>query len=750
LIGGRARPAGARALAVALFLAAGSCVTEARVDSPRGGRAAEQVAPSLDVRESDGGPPVVVIAREGDPEPTVALALHGDVTSEEAAVLSEVFSERLGALDVSVRTRADRRSVIVLLSAAVDLERALASLHEPIERGPWTTRAAGWLTRIPAEGTPSARALADCEGRAGRDGPSLDPASPAGLATLERARRQLVAPDRAAVAVVAGRELADDVAQTIEDFAWAEPLGALAAASTTEPAPHVVEHVPAGGPLVEVALRAVDPTAALRAAAELEVGRSPLEVHAARLGLRVRRAAASIDPRGGCVALQLEAAALPADDALAEWLALARADLARREPFDAGEMIRARDAADRVAEVAAWWALSRRAPPRTSAVLVVRTHGDRGPRDLDAALRRRESSGSGPRPTVQRRLERGHTEDWLVVASPCAGPVAGVAQYGAAWLAAAAAGTREWRDGVVVEPFLSGGAVGFLARAPAPADPRVLATRATAAFFAPPPPLPARLEAWGSLHTALTERFGIADEALSAAAAAGGPWVEPFALPRDAPRLDEEALLAALRAVAEGPLAIAAIGSFEDLDGAADQVARFRPLGAPSACPSPPALPAQRIELGAAPGRAAVVAILQPSGHADAVAALLRRARAPELAGLVEGPARADVEVVSRGRSDVVLFTLRGAPEIVQGRAAQLEGALAALAGVAEEELSEAVGSAEREQRMRSAPLRGRLGALLRLAAVSTPGAPPTPAELRAVLVEPLVARPLTFVARPR
>jgi hypothetical protein len=308
---------------------------------------------------------------------------------------------------------------------------------------------------------------------------------------------------------------------------------------------------------------------------------------------------------------------------------------------------------------------------------------------------------------------------------------------------------------VVVEPFFSAGAVGFLARAPAPADPRTLATRATAAFFSAPPALPARLEAWAGLHSELVDRFGVPDEALSAAAAAGGPWLEPLAIPRDAPRLDEEELRGALRAVAEGPLALAAIGSFEDLEVAADEVARFRPPGAPSSCPPTPALPAQRVELGAAPGRAAVVALLQPSAHADALAELVRRARAPELASLLAPPARAEVEVVARGASELVLLTLRGAPEIVEGRAVVLEKALAGLAGTADEELAEAVAAGERARRRRAAPIRGRLEALLRSAArapsgeAGVPGRAPGLGELRAVVVEPLVSRPLTFVARP-
>jgi hypothetical protein len=723
----------------AVALAVASCIGEPRVEEPRRGGFARELERALDVREASGAPPVLVIAREGDPEPAVALAFFGEVTSEEAAALAAAFSERLRAPGVAVRSRSDRRSLIVTLSGAVDMEKALAALRSPLVGGPWAVEVLAALSAIPTEGTPASQRLADCAGRAGRERPTIDPATPMGLEALERARQRLLAADRAAVAVVGERAFADAVAQAVADFEW----GARGASPPVDGASSVVvEHLPSEAASVEVALRAVDAKAALRVAAEIEAQRSPLTVHAERLGLRLRHAAASIDPRGGCMVVRLDAAAAPSEDVLAEWLGLARADLARADPFDVGAMIRARDAASETAEVAAWWALARNSPRSEAAALAVLTHGERALPGLAEVLRRSDDA-RGPAPSFVVQSERGHTEDWLVVASPCAGAVAGTAQYAGAWLAAATVGRRERRDGVVVEPMIAGGAVGFLAHAPSPADPRTLANRAVAAFFEAPSALPARLDAWASMHATLTGRFGVVDEALSAAAAAGGPSLEPFALPRDAPRLGEGDLRAALRALSEGPLSIAGIGSFEGLEDAADEVARFRPPGAPKECPAVSPMPAQRVELASsAPGRASLVAVLQPSAHAGVVAELLRRS--PSL--VFDPPGRTSVEVLARGRSEVVLLTLRGAPELLEGRASKLEAALSELARASDEALADAISESERTQRRETATVRGRLVALVR----GGPTQKPASTELRAVLAEPLVGRPLTFVARPR
>ncbi|AKT40716.1 hypothetical protein [Chondromyces crocatus] len=575
----------------------------------------------IEVRRLDERPRLALVSREGDPAPALVAAVATDLGPAATVALASVIEGRLRATGLELEVQVDRSAFRVVArprgkeQVASFLGALARAFAQPIavdspELALAKRRLLG-LREIPLD-APELLPVAACTGRVGLAGnePVPDLSTPAGARELEAWRRSALHAARTSISAVGPAAFCEETAAALER-AGAWPAGD----EPTDPWP-TADTVGAHS-----SLQLGDRSARLTVAVRVPNARSAAYT-AERLGaisspLRARLAALSIPwspvevlgvarPRGGCISVTVEAAAMqggtPPEAAAAAVAALVRQEIRTELASSPStgvvsrQILTAADARDAAAR-AAWWALSsvaRDQPERWATVLAVPPRRDPpssgetsvGAR-FDVELGRALTSAA--QPSVERRtlVERGQGEVWVLLASPCGVVEEGVSDAGATALAALSAVQPPWEGNVALEPWITPEGIGVIAHAPlddeseTPADlaRRVAdaAARALTGTTAESTALSlARVAALGHLE----RTAGPEAAAMGTFAAAIAPdhpsWVEPFGLWE---RVTGSALHAARhrwQALATGPLRVAVLANADAAQATAAAMATER------------------------------------------------------------------------------------------------------------------------------------------------------------------------------
>ncbi|MBX3199738.1 MAG: hypothetical protein KF894_16500, partial [Labilithrix sp.] len=442
-------------LASALTLAA--CGPREPARSALGGDAA--LLP--DVRTAPGRPPVVVVARQGDPAAAIAVAVTtagipwGDADGDDpeaATALAGLVESRLRAkaIDADVTPSWDGLRASALATSDDAARRLAAALRDVLATPAGDADVVAARRKLAALGQRPLRdrALARwarCVGaphalpeRAGKDYADLD------VARLERWRAAGLGLGRVAVAVTAPPAIAETVATTIlRGPAW-KAGSTIAARSDAAESVDVFEAAAdlASVPVLHATLDVGTSSAAVTTAEALGDPRGPLAARLSELDLpfRLREVTGAAHARGGCVGVVLEAASAPppgADLALrvADAVALVRLEaavfLAESGAARDGRVLSRRSGdAREAAERAAWWALvdQPKAPRPGGGSVTLAVPSRRGAKDAATEPAREALADAVTRATAawdrhvveaRSRVETGQGEAWVLVGSPC-------------------------------------------------------------------------------------------------------------------------------------------------------------------------------------------------------------------------------------------------------------------------------------------------------------------------------------------
>ena len=604
----------------------------------RPGAGAEAAGWALATRSTgDGRPPLAVVAREGDAQGAVAVAvttagLAPGRGALAAVALAALVQARLAehGIDASAVGGWDGWRLRALVDSPATMQRIIdavrTALLTPVAPDEVAlaavARKAAALARRPLP-DPAFAEVARCTGEAYGEG---DPTPPQ-ASELEAWRRAAHGLGRVAIATVGDATLADAAAQALRRApAW--PRGA-----TVPPSPWPAAHGPTavyaaageldpGAARIVVTARTATPERAVAVAPALGDPRGPLASRLAALEApaRVRSVIATAQVDGGCLAtsIDLSAWALASDAParIATAAALARQEVAVEiadgtAPPDVGRELTRRAADPRdAAERAAWWSLAGpragetdaeprmtltvgRAPPRDGAA---------GPGEPDAIRTEIDRATlAWHTPVVEARtfVERGQGETWVLLASPCGtgSESTGDAGIGAAVALAAAAQAGDVARDAQVEPFVSVDGVGVIVHGPARAgeSPERHARRladGTARAFAANELDPARAM---QARTALLARAAQTDSralgSLANALALGHPsWLVPEGTLFGLSSISDESVAVRAAAVRAGPLRVAVLANVDaaQAQAALRAVNRWvaRRPGESRACPS--------------------------------------------------------------------------------------------------------------------------------------------------------------------
>jgi hypothetical protein len=384
------------ASALTTALAAGACGPAKPSADPGASSRAAALLP--DVRLAKDRPPVVLVAREGDPSSAIAVAvttsaLEGNDEDPEAAVaLAGVVEARLAAKGLAptiVPSWSGFRAAVLVATpdaAPSTTDAVREALTAPIDEKDVAAakKKLAALAARPLRDASLAR-WARCVGsphalpqRAGKSGEDL------GAARLERWRAAAHGLGRVAIAVAAPSAMAESVATAIaRGPAWK----AGAAAPSAPPSPGAIDvdvyeaasDMLGAGYVIHATLDVGTGSDAVTTAEALGDPHGPLASRLAALDLpfRLREVTGTAEPRGGCVGIVLEAApslaatpssatgGSPADLAtrIADAVALvhveAQVHLAEGGAgLDGRTLARRAGDAREAAERAAWWALA--------------------------------------------------------------------------------------------------------------------------------------------------------------------------------------------------------------------------------------------------------------------------------------------------------------------------------------------------------------------------------------------------------
>lgn len=493
---------------------------------PRAGGDAK--GPLTDVRFANGRPPVVVVAREGDPAAAVAVAittagLEND-DPEPATALAGLIEARLKAksIDATVTPSWDGLRTSTLATSDAEAVRVAEILREVLTAPATDADLASARKKLTAlAGRPLRdRALsrwARCVGephalpeRAGKE-TDLD------VAKLERWRSAGLGLGRVAIAVTGPGSLGEAVAGSVlRGPIWKGGAAILTSASTstsTSPDADVFDLPADVGaaslpmPMAFITLDVGSSSAAVTTAEALGDPKGPLAARLSELDLpfRLREVIGAAHVRGGCVGAILEASPGSSSSATAD-LAARVADAAALVQLEASVHLagnastlgeasgprlsrRSGDARD-AAERAAWWALvdqqqreqpatSTREPRGTSLALGVPSRRGSTSKDaqqlepsreaLAGALTRAAAAWEKPVVEARSRVEAGQGEAWILIASPCGteGETDADAGLSALFATAVADGAAARATNEArVEPWVVADGVGLLVHGP--------------------------------------------------------------------------------------------------------------------------------------------------------------------------------------------------------------------------------------------------------------------------------------------
>ena len=555
-----------------------------------------------DVRTAEGRPPVVLVAREGDPAAAIAFAvtttdLGWDGTGDDpepATALAGLVEERLEqhGLDAEVTPSWDGLRATALATTAGDATRIagvmreaflgattaedlLAARKKLVALGQRPLRDASLLRFARCTGEPFAPAA-----RAGRDYGDVD------VARLERWRSAAFGLGRIAVAVTGIRATGEAVAAAVlRGPEWR--AGAALATHASGSSVDVVESALDLVPTVHLTLGVGTSSAAVDVAEALGDAHGPL---AARLGeldvpFRIREVTGAAHPHGGCVGAVLETAA-PQSRAthdlaarVADAVALVNLEASAHFTEAGGTRdgrLLARRAGDAraSAERAAWWALVDRSVSTGSSVVLAvpsrRGASEPAPtRDaLTTALAAAATTWNHPVVESRSRIEAGQGEAWVLLASPCGTSSETEADSGISALAAATAAGSSRTDGVTIEPWVVSDGVGVVVHGPpltgesAAAHARRLADIAGRTFAGEPRASTTVGRARADLLQRDARNDGAAMSVLASALAPGHPsWVVPWGASEPIARSADAAVIVRVQALRGGPLRLAVLAN---------------------------------------------------------------------------------------------------------------------------------------------------------------------------------------------
>jgi hypothetical protein len=441
-------------------------------------------------RRSDDHPPIILVARSGDPHGAVAFAAVHDRGASASLAAAALLSQRLregGIADVRSRAQALGFTLDVPVANGKEAQRFVAALGRALESPPRpgepaldaAQAALGALgnRRLAGAGTSS---VAACTGELGvrADEPALDRARlPGTLAELLVAIRSV---ERAAFAAVGPADVLGSTEDAlaggsdwpegdpVED-AWPDRNLTAVDFAGTEPR------------RLSLALRLASPGTALEAADALGNAGGVLarRLETLRPPWRLERAAATVRPRGAC--LRVDAVPPPGDPGptgteIAKVLALVSDEVSREvaSSSEKGEgaleeaLVKPTDPGD-AAAAAAWRGLANRLPAGATRRFVAYAAplADRGRVDLGRAMAELRETLSRPILETRVKTEVGQSGFWLLAASTCGTASESRADAGeGASLVSALALAGRGRDGVVFEPWIATDGIGLLAYAP--------------------------------------------------------------------------------------------------------------------------------------------------------------------------------------------------------------------------------------------------------------------------------------------
>ena len=620
-----------RTVAIAVVIVAHSlgCGPPSPALSP--GPAAQARALLPDVRLAKDRPPVVLIAREGDPSGAIAVAvttsavLGAEDDPEIAVALAGVVEARLAARGVAPVVAPSwsgfRAAVLVATTAEADsatgaLRDALTAPIEEKDLAPAKKKLAALAARPLRDG--ALARWARCVGsphslpsRAGKSGDDLD------AARLEKWRAAAHGLGRVAIAVAAPSAMAESVATTVARLpAW--KAGAVAPA--TPPSSNgvdvevyeVASELPSASaaPIVHATLDLGTGSEAVTTAEALGDPHGPLASRLAALEtpFRLREVTGTAEPRGGCVGIVLEAGAPTGTstsdmatrvaDAIALVHVEAQVHLAEGgTALDGRSLARRAGDAREAAERAAWWALADSWSPRPNGAssfaaamrgsvalglplrrgAVPAAEGTLDPsRDaVSTAMQRAALSWQKPVAEGRTRIEPGQGETWVLLASPCGteGETDADAGLTALFTVAAAEMARSSPE-ARVEPWVVADGAGLLVHGPALASEspvahaRRLADVVARSFASDSLVLTAIGRARAELLRRDARSDGPALGVVASAIAPGHPsWVVPSGREDNLARAADAAVLARAQSLRAGPLRIAVLANVDAAQG---------------------------------------------------------------------------------------------------------------------------------------------------------------------------------------
>jgi hypothetical protein len=588
----------------------------------------------IEVRNLAARPRLTLVARDGDPEPAVAAVFATGLGPAATTALAAVMETRVRAAGFEVETRVDRDAFRLRLALpdAARAEAMLAALAGAVARpvaagSPEIAAATQRLISLKRNPLDAAELgpIALCTGALGiLPGEAvLDPATDAGLRELEAARRAALHPTRIALAAVGPAAAVAAVAQAMERSTWPAPGPAAEEAAPADAAGvYIAPALDRRTARLSLAVRVPDPEAAAAAAERLGAADSALLSRLRTLpeAWRVTQIAGVARPRGGCVAITLEATrgpGQPVEPAAALAAAVARREILAEIGAGGGaasrQILAAADPGDAAAR-AAWWSLAASSPgPVRTAVALGVAAGERSPREpaTPAASAARFQSEWAAALAVstgaERRLsvERGQGELWLLLASPCGSAEETSSDAGLGAVAVMAAVEARRRGDVTLEPWITADGLGIVAHAPFRDDRESAAdlarrvadaaARALTATAAPP-------ESIAAARTAVLDHLertaghqGAAFDALAPALSPDHPsWLDPFGAFRRVAEAVPESVRARAQSLAFGPLRLSVIGNADAAQAAAaaDAVDRWlTPAPGPRTCRAAPPSP---------------------------------------------------------------------------------------------------------------------------------------------------------------
>ncbi len=583
-----------------------------------------------DVRHAKDRPPVVLVAREGDPSGAIAIAVTtaaiptAEDDPEVAVALAGVVEARLAArgLDAVVMPSWSGFRAAILVATRAEAEAATGTLREslvtPIAE-PDLAAAKKKLAALAARPLRDAALArwARCVGspyalpaRAGKSGDDLD------AARLEKWRAAAHGLGRVAVAVAAPSVVAEAVAGTVARLpAWSAGAAAPAAppSNTSRGIDADVYEIgsalasPGAAPVVHATLEVATGSDAVTTAEALGDPHGPLaaRLEALELPFRLKEVVGTAEPRGGCVGMVLEAGASStstSDMASRVADAIALVQVEARVHLDEGSAAlegrtlarRAGDARE-AAERAAWWALAdswthdarSSAGIRGSVALGLPLRRGSSPaadgalepsRDaLAAAMKSATLSWQKPVAEGRTRVEPGQGETWVLLASPCGTDGETDADAGlSALVTAAAADLARSTPEARVEPWIVADGAGLLVHGPAlagetpAAHARRLADVVARSFASDALPLPSLGRARAELLRQLARSDGAALDIVASAVAPGhASWFVPSGRQDTLARAADAAVLARAQSLRAGPLRIAVLANSDATQGEA-------------------------------------------------------------------------------------------------------------------------------------------------------------------------------------